>query len=118
MGVYKAKECCAAYGPMSKSRMTSRHVNNRCVTPHQEKKKKDCFDLGKEKIYISTAGENLTSFTYIGGSQHVLRVNECPEKTHQLDSPSQLWVRVTNHLLDHNIYQQNILENTHKMQLL
>lgn len=46
---------------------------------------------------------------HIGCSQHVLRVNECPEKTHKLDGPSQLWVRVTNHLLDHNIYQQHIL---------
>lgn len=50
---------------------------------------------------------------YIGGSQHVLRVDERPEQAHQLDSSSQLWVRVTDHLLDHDIYKQNILKKTH-----
>lgn len=49
------------------------------------------------------------SFTDISGCQHVLRVNESSEQSHQLYSSSQLWVRVTNHLLDHYIYQQDIL---------
>lgn len=49
------------------------------------------------------------SLTYISGCQHVLRVNESSEQPHQLYRSSQLWVRVTNHLLDHYIYQQNIL---------
>lgn len=49
------------------------------------------------------------SLTYISGCQHVLRVNESSEQSHQLYCSTQLWVRVTNHLLDHYIYQQNIL---------
>lgn len=49
------------------------------------------------------------SFTYVGGRQHVLRVNESSEQSHQLYRSTQLWVRVTNHLLDHYIDQQDIL---------
>lgn len=60
--------------------------------------------------------KNLVDFAYIGGSQHILRVDECPEQTHQLDSSPQLWVRVTNHLLNHNIYQENILKHKYTKQ--
>lgn len=48
---------------------------------------------------------------YISRRQHVLWVDERPEQPHQLDSATQLGVRVTNHLLDHDIDQQNVLEN-------
>lgn len=54
------------------------------------------------------------SFTYISGRQHVLRVNESSKQSHQLYCSTQLWVRVTNHLLDHYIYQQNILFKQNK----
>lgn len=49
------------------------------------------------------------SCTYVSGCQHVLRVNESSEQSHQLYCSTQFWVRVTNHLLDHYIYQQNVL---------
>lgn len=48
---------------------------------------------------------------HISRRQHVLWVNQCPEKPHQLDGTSQLGVRITNHLLDHHVDQQNILES-------
>lgn len=51
--------------------------------------------------------------TDVGGSQHVLGVDEGTEEAHELHGSAQLRIRVTDHLLNHQVYQQNVL-NKHK----
>lgn len=51
----------------------------------------------------------LRSRAYVSGGQHVLWVDERAEQTHQLHGAAQLRVRVTDHLLDHHVYQQDVL---------
>lgn len=48
--------------------------------------------------------------THVGRSEHVLGVDEGTEEPHELHGSAQLGIRVADHLLYHQIYQQNILK--------
>lgn len=54
--------------------------------------------------------------TDVGGRQHVLGVDEGTEETHELHGSAQLGIRVADHLLYHQVYQQNILDK-HKQRI-
>lgn len=53
--------------------------------------------------------EEVRLFTLVDGGQHVFWVQQDAKHPHQLNCPTQLGVRVTDHLLNHHVQQQLLL---------
>lgn len=58
---------------------------------------------------VSDGGGAAGGRAYVGGGQHVLGVHQRAEQTHQLHGAAQLGVRVTDHVLDDQVDEKDVL---------
>ena len=65
--------------------------------------------MGEEQMVGYEKGAVCAGVPHIDGGEHVLWVDQGPEQAHQLNSTSQLRVRVTDHLFYDHVDQQHVL---------